>query len=91
MLGLLFLLLIICTDIYTFKCGEESKQEKHRQERKKSEVVKCITKGAMNNTVYSIINSLDVTGDHQCCISKQFVTSVYLNITERSDFLSSIP
>lgn len=41
---------------------KESKKNRHRQDRKKSEVVKCITKGAMNNTVYSIINSLDVTG-----------------------------
>lgn len=64
-----FLLMIVCTDIYTFKkCGEESKQEK--QTDKKGSKVKCITKGAMNNTVYSIINSLDVTGDHHCCISK---------------------
>lgn len=41
---------------------KESKKNRHRQDRKKSEVVKCITKGAINDTVYSIINSLDVTG-----------------------------
>lgn len=71
--------------------GRKQARKTDRQERKKSEVVKCITKGAMNNTEYSIINSLDVTGDHQCCISKQFVSNVYLNITERGDFLSYVP
>lgn len=67
-----FLLLIVCTDIYTFKkCGEESKLKKNRQTRKEAKW-RCEMhyKSFMNNTVYSIINSLDVIGDNQCCISK---------------------